>query len=227
MIRTFTFPADYFAGADVAVYFGDRFVDEVAGLAFALQQQVQPVYGYGSYTYDAMLTGTRLVEGSFRIPFRQAGYLLAVAREASQQLPVDTKTLRQERADLPFRYAFEGHLTQQELLEVARRASPEALRSLVEQLRRQTWGEPSAVRLPRHQPLLPGGFTITVLYGAPPPAGLSEALGIAGVLPAGTVLRIEGVQLASVIQQIDPSGNPVFEDYSFLARDLVLTGVPA
>lgn len=221
-VRQLTFPGAYFSGADVAIYFGDTYVDEVAGISFVVQQQLQPVFGYGSYTFDAILKGTRLVEGSLRIPFRQAGYLFAVAREA--QTPAARPAIRAQRADLPFRYGFEGHLTEEEVREAVKKASPSALQALARQLQRQAWGDEKSPPQPlatSQGPLLPGGFSVTVLYGVPPPPQVAEMLGVE-ILPAGTLLRLEQVHLGSAVQQIDPSGNPVFEDYSFLARDIAL-----
>lgn len=228
LTRSLVFPASYFSGADVAVYFGDAYVDDVAGLSFVVQQQLQPVFGYGSYTFDAILKGTRLVEGSFRIPFRQAGYLLAVAREASARTPATASDLKSKRTDLPFRYSFEWHLTsenpEEDLMEAIKKASPTVLETLAKQLQKEAWGDQETQPQPpatARGPLFPGGFSITILYGVPPPPQVAEALGT-GFLPAGTLLRLEGVQLGSVVQQIDPSGNPVWEDYSFLAKDLAV-----
>ena len=72
------FPEDYFSGADVTLYFGDIFVDDITGLEFALQERVLPVYGYNSYTYDSVARGQRLVQGSFTIAFREAGYIYRI-----------------------------------------------------------------------------------------------------------------------------------------------------
>ena len=72
------FPEDYFSGADVTIYFGDIFVDDITGLEFTLQERVLPVYGYNSYTYDSVARGQRLVQGSFTIAFREAGYIYRI-----------------------------------------------------------------------------------------------------------------------------------------------------
>lgn len=72
------FPEDYFSGADITIYFGDIFVDDITGLEFSLQERVQPVYGYNSYTYDSVARGQRLIQGSFTIAFREAGYIYRI-----------------------------------------------------------------------------------------------------------------------------------------------------
>lgn len=69
------FPEDYFSGSDVTVYFDDVFMEDLQGLEFGMQEKVQPVYGYNSFTYDAVARGQRVVQGTFTIAFKEAGYM--------------------------------------------------------------------------------------------------------------------------------------------------------
>lgn len=69
------FPEEYFSGSDVSIYFGDTFVDEAMGLEFDLEERVAPIFGYNSYTFDAAARGQRIVQGSFTIAFKEAGYI--------------------------------------------------------------------------------------------------------------------------------------------------------
>lgn len=69
------FPEEYFSGSDVNVYIGDIWVEDLTGLSFMLQEQINPVFGYQSYTWDAVSRGNRIVQGSFRIAFRESSYL--------------------------------------------------------------------------------------------------------------------------------------------------------
>lgn len=72
------FPEEYFSGADITIYFGDLWIDEITSLSFVLREPVMPVYGYASYTWDDIARGSRIVEGEFRIAFKEAGYLFVV-----------------------------------------------------------------------------------------------------------------------------------------------------
>lgn len=78
------FPEEFFSGADVIIYFGDVFLADLSGLQFVLIEQVRPIYGYASYTWDVVKRGTRLVRGSFRMAFREAGYLYRVLDHLGQ-----------------------------------------------------------------------------------------------------------------------------------------------
>lgn len=74
------FPAEYFSGADVAIYMSDtsrrsKWVEEITSINFRIFEQVRPVFGYNSFTFDQLVRGNRMVQGQFRIPLRKPGYL--------------------------------------------------------------------------------------------------------------------------------------------------------
>lgn len=72
------FPEQYFTGADTTIYFGDTWVAELTALEYNIIEQVKPVHGYASYTWDKPVRGSRVVQGSFRIAFNEAGYLYVI-----------------------------------------------------------------------------------------------------------------------------------------------------
>lgn len=78
------YPEEYFSGANVNVYFGDVFMDDIMALQFVMKEKVAPVYGYASRTFDRVLRGNRLVQGYFRMAFREAGYLYTVLDHIAQ-----------------------------------------------------------------------------------------------------------------------------------------------
>lgn len=78
------FPESYFGGADVKIYFGDVFVDDVLGISFVLQEQVKPLYSYAARTYKEVSRGNRIVQGKFYIAFREAGYVHGILDHIGQ-----------------------------------------------------------------------------------------------------------------------------------------------
>ena len=78
------FPEDYFSGADVYLYFGDIWAEEVISLEFVLSEQVLPIFGYASYTWDYVTRGARMVTGQFRIAFKDSGYLYSILDHIGQ-----------------------------------------------------------------------------------------------------------------------------------------------
>ena len=65
----------YYSSLDADILFGGVFIDEVTNLNFAVQQNVMPIFGYNSYTFDDLAVGSRLVQGQFAINFTEANYL--------------------------------------------------------------------------------------------------------------------------------------------------------
>ena len=78
----------YFAGEDVKVYIDGLFdpKDEldIQGLAFAIEQQKTPLYGFWSYNFDAMMLGTRGVAGVISVFTRYPRRMTDLLEKAAQ-----------------------------------------------------------------------------------------------------------------------------------------------
>jgi hypothetical protein len=61
----------FFSGEDTKVYIDGLFDEQdeldTASLAFVIKQEKQPLYGFWSYNYDAMMLGTRLITGELSV----------------------------------------------------------------------------------------------------------------------------------------------------------------
>ena len=75
VIRRGIYNVEYFSGAQVSLYIGDVWVDEITTLNYGIMQNRQPIYGYASELYDGLSRGNVLVQGTFTINFKEAGYL--------------------------------------------------------------------------------------------------------------------------------------------------------
>ena len=71
----------YFSGANVYIRIGR--IDgsagnliECAGISYSYQNSRQPVYGFASTQYDAMLNGRELVQGSFVVNYIEPDYVI-------------------------------------------------------------------------------------------------------------------------------------------------------
>lgn len=79
----------YFSGQDINVYLdGLQAPTNIAPLpimefSFGIQQQKQPVYGFWSYTHDAVMRGTRIVNGQFRIATTSTNYMTDIIAQAA------------------------------------------------------------------------------------------------------------------------------------------------
>ena len=75
----------YFSGANVKVSIKNTYEDslstynhleECAGLSYSLSNSQQPVYGYASNRFDAMLPGREIIQGNFLINYTEPNYML-------------------------------------------------------------------------------------------------------------------------------------------------------
>ena len=69
------FPEEYFTSTDCQIYMNDVYIEDMTGLTFALFEKTEGIFGYASNTWDYFARGQRIVQGQFRIAFREAGYL--------------------------------------------------------------------------------------------------------------------------------------------------------
>lgn len=78
----------FFTGQDVQITIdGLESNDDILPIysfAYNIQQQKQPLYGFWSYTYDAMLRGTRIVTGAFSIIATEPYLLTGKIAKAAQ-----------------------------------------------------------------------------------------------------------------------------------------------
>ena len=73
----------YYSSIDAEIYFGGIFIDEVTNIAWSVQQQALPIYGYNSYCFDDVAVGARLINGQFTINFTEANYLQKIQDDGS------------------------------------------------------------------------------------------------------------------------------------------------
>lgn len=70
-----TYWEEYYAGADVGIFIGDVWVDDVVSIQYSEVNNKSPIYGYMSEDFNAVAKGTKIVQGQFSIAFREVGYL--------------------------------------------------------------------------------------------------------------------------------------------------------
>lgn len=91
----------FYTGQDIKAYIAEigdegEFADmPIQSIQFNVSQNKQPVYGYASYTYDAVMRGTRIVSGNFTLVTRHPGYMRrALAAAASARARGDSRGLK-------------------------------------------------------------------------------------------------------------------------------------
>lgn len=221
--------ATYYSGSDVRVYFGDTWVDEIVEVNFSLQEQVAPIYGYGSYTYDAAARGNRIVVGEFVVNFKEVGYLHTVLDWLSSEMNQSNEWFSLEEFNMDVKNS-DGTIIGKNYNLPAEKVV-ENFDALSEELEQSIWGNSTSDEMStftnertkdtyfygsrtKYNGLIKRyGFNVLLTYGgACQPGRTSDSF--------KTVQSIVGVQLTGLSQRVDPSGNPIQEVYSFIAKDI-------
>lgn len=75
----------YYSGANVSIYVNEKELLECAGISFSYQNSRQPIYGYNSTLFDAMLPGREIIQGNFLINYVTPNYLLKLLNQEKAQ----------------------------------------------------------------------------------------------------------------------------------------------
>ncbi len=226
------FPSKYFSGCDVNIYLGGIWVDEVSAIEFSVQENVQPIYGYASYTADAWARGTRIITGNLNIHFRESYYLHSIINEIEYRKRPGTDYGGDSRRPPPAR-------TIEEILaSTTGDTSDERFQNLAKEYQKAIWGDTAdeafAERVEQQEydayfypkkrrPFVhEHGLDILITYGP-----FHEAYKIAHSSSRFedrvnyTVESITGVQIASKAKIINShNGEPIQEQYHFRAKDI-------
>ena len=64
------FLEEYYSGTDVKVVLNGNEQSEISYINYSLNEQLKPIYGYASRTFDDVSVGNRIVTGTFKMPIR-------------------------------------------------------------------------------------------------------------------------------------------------------------
>jgi len=74
---------EYYSSTDTKIYMDDEEQTEIGFIQYEIQEQLKPVYGYNSRTFDDVVIGNRIVTGTFTVPIKN---------KAPQEFFKDTET---------------------------------------------------------------------------------------------------------------------------------------
>ena len=234
----------YFSGANVRVYFGDVWVEEMASIQFSVQENVAPIYGFNSYMFDKVARGTRLVSGTFVVNYTRAGYIETILERLYKNIDPSAKNLFDGGQGFLKRDTKKNHSDRniQDLLQVE---GGDSYNSYVVDLRNSFWGKESASQNTIHKTglgreydtmyyknpeglnkknlLKDHGFNVLIDYS--PSANEKDfAECLKGIAKKDSLFQsyrtIIGLHITGEDQIIAPDGRPLQTQYSFIARDL-------
>ena len=222
---------DYYSGSQITVWFGDIMLDDINSIQWTRVQNKRPIYGYASQQFDAVAKGTVLIQGSFIVNFRQASYLSLVMQNITRLYNEfkDQKKWTEVRnmIGLHLKKGTFGPQTAEEIKNVAN--SPDFL-DLAKAYEDIIWGggvpgetdagkmeseiEPPISADVRQHDQIKEGFKILVTYGN---NSMNDKRRIEDYLQS-TVKTLTGVHLVGDSQVIQVGGDPILEQYDFIAR---------
>ena len=218
------FPAEYFSGCDVKIYFDDVLIDDIVQLKFTMQEQVMPVYGYNSYKFDDVFRGAKLIQGTFVINFKTNGYLKRIVDDITSN---NSNTYNPSQNEDQSKSV---NVYGDEELKNAFYEDGREFQDAVENNEEFIWGNSNENEGFQHETgptFSESGFDIKISYGNYQGEGYGEgSLGTIRrqynkrVNNGGTVKALNGVYLTGTAQTIEMSGQPVKEVYTFIANDI-------
>jgi hypothetical protein len=227
------FGRDYYCGSDVFICFNNLPMEEIFELKYSLNQQTQAIFGYGSFTWDAVAYGVRYVEGSFRINFKETFYLRSVLEKLQRgtvlDLAVDQNSYSQNLAN--------SDLTIDQLMYQLRNASQEDIKKTANAYEKKLWGTTDKIDkreetawanvyggydylndsgdwTSQYNSLLKYGFDIVVAFG--------DKIYEMNQAPNnnGTAKVLNDVHITGYRTIYEPTGQAISEEYTFIARDM-------
>ncbi len=61
---------EYYSSTDTKIYMDNDEQTEIGFIQYEIQEQLKPVYGYNSRTFDDVVIGNRIVTGTFTVPIK-------------------------------------------------------------------------------------------------------------------------------------------------------------
>lgn len=238
---------DYFSGGQVSLYIGDIWVDEITSMSYNVSQSKRPLYGYSDQLYRAVAEGRVLVQGAFTINFKEAGYLWLILdryQKLNKQNPGILQPMQEkdritrnnieERSDIEavinqepanaeirkIQDTLAALYTQKNIAAQTGFASSTGTAGAAEQIfevfEDLVWGQDSNVDIDtidhrRVDDSRLNPFDIYLTFGDYQDGNKQNH----------TVRHIVDVNLMGTSQQIVIDGQPIQEQYSFIARNIV------
>jgi len=189
---------DYFSGSQVSVFINDIWIDDAAAYNLTVQEAKMPIYGYGSQFYDFVAKGIVTINGTLAINYRHPNYLYIILanKERRSQDKIKQNAITDQLNRMSASQELFGQLNNLSNID------DKDLSEVSKYYKQKYWNEaiPQAAQTDTldHDP-----FEMFFTYG---------------VGSTGVIEKIEGVELLGRSKIIESNGQPIMEQYSFIAR---------
>ena len=215
----------FFSGQDIKIkidVLGDNDFLPIYSFGYRIQQEKIPIYGFSSYTYDAILRGTRIISGAFSLVVTEPQLLTSKIAESAR---IRAQT---SQADSANQYAL--HHLDGDMADIERYWQRNYDSNL--------YGDKNLFSI--HPPfnfLIKYGLQDTTLVGKNPNIRVNEIkndfnqnnamysntnerlVQSDNLTKTPSKILLENIELINKSVEYDSSGDPILETYSFMARD--------
>ena len=182
----------YYSSTDAKLFFGDEELEEIVSINWQMQEPKMPLYGYNSFTFDEVAVGSRIIQGTFIINYLIPNYLAKLVRTNAKSSSVEAEDKKSnDQSDA-------GKKTT--TVATAHDKPGGSLYS-------SDSGTGGKINHHRAHTNLPQNFSIKIRYGSDKE----------GKVP---YITFDEVWLQGVAHTITENGSPIYEQYSFIARDV-------
>jgi hypothetical protein len=220
----------YYSGSQITVWFGNILIDDIYSIQWVRTQNKMPIYGYASQNFDAIANGTVLIQGNFVINFRQQNYMSYVmksikdlyqAYNSESNAPSGNPQVWSTVQNLISQHLQNGTFGPQTANDIIALGNSPNFFQLADDYASAVWGSAAtqgATIAPadvEQSSDIPNGFLIQISYGAPPTSDAQTTV----QLMQSTTKTLNNVHLVGESQIIQVGGQPVQEQYSFIAKN--------
>lgn len=225
----------YYSGTQAQIYFHDVLVDEINYFQYNVITNRAPIYGYASELFDAVARGNKIIQGSFSINFIEANYIPIIAaslndydinvnRRTSKHYNFGTEpTLAHDITYDTLEFNSElnpdSYLGKQVVNQVQSLGNKE-FREISRQMNINKFQRDGSFTNRTNKPLYADGTTLDQFENIGP-FDIYMVFGDYTDSEADHTVRcIKDVFLIGQGQTVVADGNPVAENYTFIARDI-------
>lgn len=232
------FNSTYYSGLDLQVWFEDYHVDEIINIQYQVSENVLPLYNYASYTYTALAKGTRIIQGSFSINFRDSYTIKELIRRATEQKSVSKVHDAVTTVDIPVTLpsSFSTSDVSKILSGTNRVGNDKLIKNLSEWYKTKFWERvsdskeaPQKFQNTTFFSNAPKGFTMYLKYNNKvfdestiSASNYKDLVGYATDSGNRVIEALTDVHITSIGKAIDDSGKNILEVCNFISQDLIL-----
>ena len=85
------FEEEYYTSSDIKIEANGVTINQISAIQYELSEQLKPIYGYASNTYDDIAVGSRIVTGSFICPIKNSSDTKEFVCNASAKAAIASK----------------------------------------------------------------------------------------------------------------------------------------